>query len=79
MRRTCSDGNLVEPVNKIECFLCKRRWNLRMQVMAKQVVDTNPLKDYVIPTEEEYNLSIMHPLITENNFELKPFLIGMVQ
>lgn len=42
-------------------------------------IGTKPLKDYVIPTKEEPNYSIEHPLIATNNFELKPFLIGMVQ
>ena len=46
--------------------------------MVELVVNTKPLKDYVIPTEEEPHFSIVHPLIVENNFELKPSLIGMV-
>lgn len=42
-------------------------------------VDTKPLKDYAIPTKEEPHCIIVHPLIAANNFELKPYLIGMVQ
>ncbi|XP_050914722.1 uncharacterized protein LOC127129611 [Lathyrus oleraceus] len=47
--------------------------------MVDPVVDTKPLKDYVIPTKEELHCSIVHPPIAKNNFELKPSLIGMVQ
>ncbi|KAI5394317.1 hypothetical protein KIW84_061125 [Lathyrus oleraceus] len=47
--------------------------------MDDQVVDTKPLKDYVIPTEEEPHCSIVPPLILENNFKLKLSLIGTLQ
>lgn len=42
-------------------------------------VDNKPLKDYVIPTDEESHYSIVHPTIGPNNFEIKPSLVGMVQ
>lgn len=79
MRITHYDENLVAPINEIERFLRERRWILRKRVMADQVVNTKPLKDYVIPTEEEPHCSIVPPLILENNFKLKLSLIGMVQ
>ena len=47
--------------------------------MAEPIVGIKTLKDYVIPTKEEPNFSIVYPPIAENNFELKPSLISMVQ
>lgn len=47
--------------------------------MNDLVIDTKPLKDYAIPSEEELHYSIVQPPIATNNFELKPSLIGMVQ
>lgn len=41
--------------------------------------DQRPLKDFVVPLEEETQLNIVCPMIVENNFELKPFLIQIVQ
>lgn len=46
--------------------------------MVDLVDDNKPLKDYVIPTEEEQHCSIGNPPIAANNFEIKPSLIGMV-
>lgn len=46
--------------------------------MVEQVVNTNPLKHYAIPTEEEPYYKTVHLPIAANNFELKPSLIGMV-
>lgn len=46
--------------------------------MVDQVVDTWPLKDYAIPTKEEPHRSFVNPTIAENNFALKPSLIGML-
>lgn len=77
MRRTRFFGYLVEPVDEIKRFLLKRRWNFRLQTMV-DLVDTKPLKDYVIPTKERPHCSIVHSSITANNFELKPYLFGMV-
>lgn len=42
-------------------------------------VDIKPLKDYVIPIEEEPHYSNLHPLIESNNFKMKLYLIGRVQ
>ena len=47
--------------------------------MVDPIVDTKPLKDYVIPTEEEPHCSIVHPPIAANIFELKPSLICIMQ
>lgn len=41
--------------------------------------DQRPLKDFVVPSEEETQLNIVRPMIVKNNFELKPFLIQIVQ
>lgn len=45
--------------------------------MAKEV-DSNPLKDYGVPTDKEPYGKIVHRPLEANNFELKPSLIGMV-
>lgn len=66
-------------MEEIECFLRERRWNLRHQEVTDLVVETKPLKDYVIPTKEELHYNIVYQPIMENNFELKLILIGMVQ
>lgn len=42
-------------------------------------VNTKPRKDYMVPIDEDLHISIFHPSITENNFEIKPSLVGMVQ
>lgn len=42
-------------------------------------VDTKKLKEYTIPTDVEPHISIVHPPIAENNFDIKPSLVGMVQ
>lgn len=47
--------------------------------MVDVVVDTKTLNYYVTPTEEEPQYNIVHLPIATNNFELKPYLIGMVQ
>lgn len=46
-------------------------------------VDINPLKYYTIPTyavptdEEQYNTIVRMPIAT-NNFEIKPYLMGVI-
>lgn len=70
--------SLVEPIDEIKHLLLKRCQNLKLQVMV-DLINTMPLKDYAIPTEEEPHCSIVHPPIVTNNFELKPSLISMVQ
>lgn len=77
MRRTRSTETLVEPVKEIEHFFHERRRLRAWQQMSE--VDTKPLKDYVIPKDEELHSIIVDPPIAANNFEIKPSLIGMVQ
>lgn len=42
------------------------------------VGDNRPLKDYVVPTDEQQYCSLVHHPKGANNFEIKPPLIGMV-
>lgn len=77
IQRNHSIGNLVEHVDEIEHFFLERRQNL-LQVMHDPV-DNMPLKDYEIPTKEDPYCSIVHPPVADNNFELKPYLIRIVQ
>lgn len=66
-----------EPVNKIKRFLYERHQILRQ--MDGSIIDTKPLKNYSIPTNEESHSSIIHPPIMANNFKIKPLLVRMVQ
>lgn len=79
MWKICFTINLVKRINEIEWFLHERRWLLDMQQMDNLMVDTKPLKYYVVPTDDEPHSSIMHQSIVANNFELKHSLIGMIQ
>lgn len=45
--------------------------------MAKKV-DAKPLKDYVVPNNEELHCSIIPQPIGENNFKINPSLVGML-
>lgn len=47
--------------------------------MAEEVVETNPLKDYITPIDEEPHCNIVYLPIRPNNFEIKTYLVGMVQ
>lgn len=47
--------------------------------MVEEVVNIKPLKDYAVPIDEELHCSIFHSSIAENNFEVKSYLVGMVQ
>ena len=38
-----------------------------------------PLKNFVVPSNEEPHSSILNPTIPANNFELKPTLLQIVQ
>lgn len=60
MRKNCFTNTLVDPINKIKCFLHERRQNLRQHEMVDPVVKTKPRKDNVIPTNEEPRDSIVH-------------------
>lgn len=78
MQKKYSTRNLVESINKIEHFLPKRSWILRQEQMTEEVVNTKPLKVYVVPTNEESHYIIFHLPIGLNNFEIKPCLLGMI-
>lgn len=41
--------------------------------------DNFPLKEFAVPSNEEPYSSIVRPAIEENNFELDPSLLHMVQ
>lgn len=79
MRRMRYVDTSVEPIDEIKCFLLERRRTQRQLAMVAPVVDTKPLKDYAVPSEEELHCSIVHPPIGANNFKFKPSLSGMVQ
>lgn len=66
-----------EPVNKMKHSLYERHQILRQ--MDESITDTKPLKNCVVPTNEESHSSIVHPPITTNNFKIKPLLVRMVQ
>lgn len=54
----------------------------RCQIIRKiieLVIDTKPLKDYVVLTDEEPHNSIVHTPIATIKFEIKPSLVGMAQ
>lgn len=41
--------------------------------------DDQPLKAFVVPYDKEPHSSIVRPTIAANNFELKPYLLQIVQ
>ncbi|MCH89637.1 putative transposable element protein [Trifolium medium] len=47
--------------------------------MALANNDNRPLKDFVVPSEDEPHSSIVNPAIQANNFELKPSLLQIAQ
>lgn len=74
MRRTCSVGDLIQPVPKIEHYLYMRH---RQQ---QAIVDANhTLKDHTSCNNMEPHSNIVCPVVEENNFELKPFIQSRVQ
>lgn len=70
MWRAWSLGNLVEPINKVDCYFHERRQLLQTQrAMAEN--NNRPLKEYVIPSNKESSPSIVYPLITSVFFWVK--------
>lgn len=67
MRRTRSTENLVEPIIEIEHFLHEKCQRLALRQMAEEV-DIKPLKDHVVPTDEEPHSRIVYLPIAANNF-----------
>lgn len=56
-----------------------------MQLHAQYIIlmatnnDNRPLKDFVVPSEDEPQSSIVKPMIQANNFKLKSSLLKIVQ
>ena len=73
MRRTKSLGEFVP---KIERFFRERRWNAHNN---NDMAEEHALKEYAIPSSDESYAIIMYPTVEDNNFEIKPTLIYLVQ
>ena len=57
-----------------------RRQFERIHAQMAQAQNANrPLKDFVVPSQDEPHSSIVTPTIQANNFELKPSLLQIVQ
>jgi len=75
-----SEDNLVQPIDEIERFLHIRRQVERIHAQMAQAQNANrPLKDFVVPSQDEPHSSIVNPTIQDNNLELKPSLLQIVQ
>jgi len=87
MWKTRSAENLVSYVDEIERYFRARRRLLfdtpsqpeTQSEMGDNNNDNRPLKDFVVPSEEEPHTSIVRPAIAANNFELKPLLVQIIQ
>jgi len=75
-----SEDDLVQPIDEIERFLHIRCQVERIHAQMAQAHNANrPLKDFVVPYQDEPHSSIVNPTIQANNFELKPSLLQIVQ
>jgi len=86
LRRTKSVDDLIRPIDEIErYFRVRRRLQLETPLESEtqtEMGDTNenrPLKEFVVPSDEEPHTSIVCPAIAPTNFELKPSLLQIVQ
>jgi len=67
--------NLVEPIPEIERYLHTRQREARNNtVMAERT-----LKEYDTPSTEEPQAIIVYPTVEDDNFEIKPALLNLVQ
>jgi len=67
--------SLAEFVPEIERFLHKRKREARNNIaMPKRT-----LKEYATPSTKEPHAIIVYPAVEDNNFEIKPTLLNLVQ
>jgi len=67
--------NLVEPIPEIEGYLHTRQREARNNTSMAELT----LKEYAIPSTEEPQDFIMYPTVEDDNFEIKPALLNLVQ
>lgn len=75
------EDKLVQPINKIECFILRRRnrqlhleYNIPTPDMAAN--QNHHLKDYVAPSQEETHSSIAPPLHRGKEFRVETCFIA---
>jgi len=77
--------NLVSYIDEIERYFRARHRllfeTLSMSDTHTEMGDNNdnrPLKEFVVPSEEEPHTGIVYPAIVANNFQLKPSLVQII-
>jgi len=72
MRKSKSLGEFVP---EIERFLHKRKRDAQNNIAMAE----HTLKEYATPSTEDPQAIIVYPTVEDNNFEIKPALLNMVQ